>query len=45
LEVSAKVLKVLMERGGYVSGSELAAELGISKPTLHRVIEYLKRLG
>ncbi len=45
MEVSAKVLKVLLEKGGYVSGSELAAELGISKPTLHRIIEYLKRLG
>ena len=45
MEVSAKVLKVLLKRGGYVSGSELAAELGISKPTIHRAIEYLRGLG
>jgi len=45
LEIAAKVLKELLKVNDYVSGSELAARLGTSKPSLHRAIEYLRRIG
>ena len=39
------VLRELVRRRDYVGGSELAETLGVSKPTVHRVIEELRRKG
>ncbi|MCD6278190.1 MAG: biotin--[acetyl-CoA-carboxylase] ligase [Desulfurococcales archaeon] len=45
MEIITKVLRELLKANDYVTGSELAARLGTSKPTLHRAIDYLRKVG
>ncbi len=44
-ELGAKILSRLIRAGGFVRGSELAKELGVSRATVHRVIEELREMG
>ncbi|NPA97163.1 MAG: biotin--[acetyl-CoA-carboxylase] ligase [Crenarchaeota archaeon] len=43
--LALEVLKLLKSSSGYVSGSEIARKLGLSRSTVNKVINELKRLG
>jgi len=40
-----EVLRKLLEVDGFVSGNELGKELGVSRTTIHRCVEYLRSIG
>jgi len=43
--IALEVLKLLRSSGSYVSGSEIAKKLGLSRSTVNKVINELKKLG
>jgi len=43
--VALRVLEILRSRSGYVSGSEIAKELGLSRSTINKIVNELRRVG
>ena len=45
MSLELEVLKILIDRHDYVSGSEIARNLGVSRSTIHKLIDSLRSKG